>query len=55
MTVEEQANVVNTDADSFHGGTDFTEMYTDFNLILTINKKLIKSYLPVLQEIIILN
>ncbi len=42
VTVEEQTSVVDTDADSFHvyiGGTDFTEMYTDFNLILTINKK----------------
>ncbi len=42
VTVKEQLDDTNPDADSFHvyiGGTDFTEMYTDFNLILTVNKK----------------
>ncbi len=42
VTVKEQTDEVNPNADSFNvyiGGTDFTGMYTDFNLILTMNKK----------------
>lgn len=42
LEIEEEVSEVSTDGDSFNiyiGGTDFTEMYTDFNMIVTINKK----------------
>lgn len=42
VTLEEENDEVSHEGDTFNiyiGGTDFTELYTDFNMIVTINKK----------------
>lgn len=42
VEIEEEQEEIDSDGDSFSvyiGGTDFTETYTDFNMIVTINKK----------------
>ena len=42
VEIEEQEEEIIKDSDSFSiyiGGLDFTELYTDFNMIVTVNKK----------------
>ena len=42
VEIEEQEEEITKDSDSFSiyiGGLDFTELYTDFNMIVTVNKK----------------
>jgi len=42
VKIKEEIEEINTDSDSFSiyiGGADFTELYNDFNMIVTINKK----------------
>ena len=42
VEIEEEQEEIDTDSDSFSiyiGGVDFTETYTDFNMIVTVNKK----------------
>ncbi len=42
VEIEEEQEEIDSNGDSFSvyiGGTDFTETYTDFNMIVTINKK----------------
>lgn len=42
MTFEEEVEEIDSDGDSFSiyiGGADFTELYNDFNMIVTVNKK----------------
>lgn len=42
VEIESVSEEINNDSDSFSiyiGGLDFTELYTDFNMIVTVNKK----------------
>lgn len=42
VTLEEEEDETYSEGDTFNiyiGGTDFTELYTDFNMIVTVNKK----------------
>ena len=42
VKIKEEVEEIDTDSDSFSiyiGGADFTELYNDFNMIVTINKK----------------